>query len=257
MRKKERSAAQQLQQDKMRRRQRNKENDIPRTSTLSVRPLPARGRLPLKVVAKLKPDYERLYRNERRKRQRLVVKDEKHTVEIKRLKAELGTALISAAHNARLAVRAKEDSNALSSHLTSEVKKHSEQITLLRTTARALKARCDRHPAILKRAIQKTRLCPRIVKLTRRGAYTPEARALARIVVKAGCSQAQVGGLIKNVGKLLGITVRNPMSRRTVSRAILEGGIAAKIQLGYEMSRTESQFIYFAQCIKDDLRTHQ
>jgi hypothetical protein len=80
------------------------------------------------------------------------------------------------------------------------------------------------------------------VKLTRRGVFTPEACALAHITVKSGCSQAKVGGLIQSIGKLLSITIKNPMSHWTVSRAILKGGIAAKMQLGYEMMHTPSAY---------------
>ncbi|KAF8148860.1 hypothetical protein B0H34DRAFT_802746 [Crassisporium funariophilum] len=185
-------------------------------------------------------EFKRLYRNERRKNQQSTVKDAKRVTMIRELKASLANALISAANSIRLVAQVREDDGAWSSHLTLEVSEHREQNDLLRKRARALKAQCNRHPAILKRAIRKARLCPCIVKLTRRGAYTPEARALTQIIVKAGCSQGQVGGVIQRIGKVLGIMIKNPMSRRTVSRAILEGGIAAKMQLGYEMSRTKS-----------------
>ncbi|KAF8221424.1 hypothetical protein L208DRAFT_1371956 [Tricholoma matsutake] len=105
---------------------------------------------------------------------------------------------------------------------------------------RALKAQCTRAPRILKRAVHKASRRPNVIKLTKHGVFTPEARALARIIVRSGCSQAKVGGVIQSIGKLLGITIKTPMSHQTVGRAILEGGVAAKIQLGYEMSRTKS-----------------
>jgi hypothetical protein len=109
---------------------------------------------------------------------------------------------------------------------------------------RALKAQCARAPQILKRAVHKASRRPNVIKLTKHGVFTPEARALARIIVRSGCSQAKVGGVIQSIGKLLGITIKTPMSRRTVGRAILEGGVAAKIQLGYEMSRTKSKYLF-------------
>ncbi|KAF8238173.1 hypothetical protein L208DRAFT_1355507 [Tricholoma matsutake] len=104
----------------------------------------------------------------------------------------------------------------------------------------ALKAQCTHAPQILKCAVHKASHRPNVIKLTKHGVFTPEARALAWIIVHSGCSQAKVGGVIQSIGKLLGITIKTPMSRRTVGRAILEGGVAAKIQLGYEMSRTKS-----------------
>jgi len=45
--------------------------------------------------------------------------------------------------------------------------------------------------------------------------------------------------VIQAVCQSAGITVKGKMSRRTVSRSILEGGIAAKIQLGYEVTQAK------------------
>ncbi|KAI5895940.1 uncharacterized protein SCHCODRAFT_02492628 [Schizophyllum commune H4-8] len=52
------------------------------------------------------------------------------------------------------------------------------------------------------------------------------------------CAEHAVGGVIRELGRLVGIRRLNripSMSARTVARIIAEGGIAAKIQLGYEM----------------------
>lgn len=49
--------------------------------------------------------------------------------------------------------------------------------------------------------------------LMKSGAYTPEARAMARMLVKAGCSQGQVGAVIKYVGKQAGLEVQGKLSR--------------------------------------------
>ncbi|KAJ7448747.1 hypothetical protein FB451DRAFT_1053734 [Mycena latifolia] len=75
--------------------------------------------------------------------------------------------------------------------------------------------------------------------LKRNGAYTAESKALARIVEKAGCSQGKVGRVIQAVAKAAGIVVKGTMSRRTVQRALIEGGIAARIQLGHEMAQAD------------------
>jgi hypothetical protein len=67
---------------------------------------------------------------------------------------------------------------------------------------------------------------------------------LARLLVKAGCSRGYVGNVVNAVFKTAGITVRGnrTMSRRTVGRSILEGGIAAQVQLGYEIEKTKDKF---------------
>ncbi|THV05639.1 hypothetical protein K435DRAFT_647075 [Dendrothele bispora CBS 962.96] len=74
----------------------------------------------------------------------------------------------------------------------------------------------------------------------RGGIYSKDARKLAREMVAAGCSRQKVGTLIKNVGATFGIEIKSTMSRCTVSRAVLEGGVAAKMQIGYEMLQTNA-----------------
>ncbi|KAJ7221761.1 hypothetical protein GGX14DRAFT_388880 [Mycena pura] len=71
--------------------------------------------------------------------------------------------------------------------------------------------------------------------LKKGGAYTADARAMARELVNAGCSQEKVGSIIQYVGQKAGGSVKKKMSRRTVQRALMEGGIAARIQLAHEM----------------------
>jgi hypothetical protein len=41
---------------------------------------------------------------------------------------------------------------------------------------------------------------------------------------------------MQKVGDIFGVHINREMSRRTVSRAIGEGGIAAKMQVTYELS---------------------
>lgn len=75
--------------------------------------------------------------------------------------------------------------------------------------------------------------------LLEKGIYKPKVRELACTLVAAGCSQEYVGGLIQTICENAGLTITNKMSRRTVSRAILEGGVAAKVQLGHELTQTK------------------
>jgi hypothetical protein len=57
-------------------------------------------------------------------------------------------------------------------------------------------------------------------------------------LVKAGCPHDYVGEVIEHVFNTAGISVKGSMSGRTVTHCIIEGGIAAQIQLGYEMVHT-------------------
>ena len=74
------------------------------------------------------------------------------------------------------------------------------------------------------------------------GAYSNKARELAQSMTAAGCSREKVGKLIRLVGHTFGIEIKGIMSRRTVSRSILEAGVAAKIQMAYEIKNTEGEY---------------
>jgi hypothetical protein len=54
-------------------------------------------------------------------------------------------------------------------------------------------------------------------------------------MVDAGCARGKVGSLMQRVGDIFGVHIDRKMDRRTVSRAIGEGGVAAKMQVTYEL----------------------
>ncbi|KAJ7719849.1 hypothetical protein B0H16DRAFT_1739188 [Mycena metata] len=73
--------------------------------------------------------------------------------------------------------------------------------------------------------------------MVEKGAYTPVAKSIIRTVAKSGCSQGKVGAVLKAVAQAAGLSVKGKgPSRRTVQRALMEGGVAARIQLAYEMA---------------------
>ncbi|TFK82844.1 hypothetical protein K466DRAFT_499535, partial [Polyporus arcularius HHB13444] len=76
--------------------------------------------------------------------------------------------------------------------------------------------------------------------LKQKGIYTNHARALARVLIRCGCSQRKVGEVVQLVGKALGITVLGRMSAHTVRRVVLEGGIASDLQMGFELSEAKA-----------------
>ena len=110
--------------------------------------------------------------------------------------------------------------------------------------AAKFKKRCDRAAVVqanaLKRATDRLKKEKSIHNLLHKGVYTEKTRALIKLLVQAGCSQAYVGEVIHEVFRTAGISVRGNVSRRTVSRVILEGYVAAKIQLGFEMDKADS-----------------
>ena len=79
--------------------------------------------------------------------------------------------------------------------------------------------------------------------LMSKGVYTEDTRNLICVMARAGCAKEQIGQVISAVLKCAGITTIGSVSRRTVSRVVMEGLIASQIQLGYEMQEAESQFL--------------
>ena len=80
-----------------------------------------------------------------------------------------------------------------------------------------------------------------IHKLLKKGVYTEDTRNLIRFLVNAGCSKEYVGQVIAAVLKSAGITAIGTLSRRTVSRVLVEGWVASQIQTGFELLESEGK----------------
>ena len=78
-------------------------------------------------------------------------------------------------------------------------------------------------------------------QLVKKGVYTQQARALARYLVSTGTAEKKIGAAIKTVGMAFGVNIKRTMSARTVKRTVLEGGVAADIQLAYEIEKSDSK----------------
>lgn len=86
-----------------------------------------------------------------------------------------------------------------------------------------------------------------------KGTYTLESRAIMRTLVSAGCAQKAVGSVIQSVGGLMGVNICNSVSKRTVRRAIIEGGVASTIQIGHAIAISKCMYSF----MKDKLaQTH-
>jgi uncharacterized protein (DUF697 family) len=55
--------------------------------------------------------------------------------------------------------------------------------------------------------------------------------------------------LMERIGQIFGVHINRKMSRRTVSRAIAEGGIAAKMQATFELSLNKGSFTCFTRLV--------
>jgi len=87
-------------------------------------------------------------------------------------------------------------------------------------------------------------------KLTQKRTYTATARKMMRMLVQSGCAQSKVGRVLNGLAEEMGAKDQknegkvHVVSWHTVSRAVLEGYIAAKQQLGYEMSQAPGMYIF-------------
>jgi hypothetical protein len=197
-------------------------------------------------------------RVERRKLQRTVASKKKLEKHIKLLQSvELPNAKGDAARAIQLLEQTRSENGHLQLKLsqlmdrcanaaTQNEAKHSEFRSKLAASQKEkskLQKCYNRFPEIKSKAVKRARDDAnkenRTHSLLHKGTYSAESRHLARLLTKAGCSREYVGSVIQAVCQSAGITVKGKMSRRTVSRAILEGGIAAKIQLGYEVTQAK------------------
>jgi len=81
--------------------------------------------------------------------------------------------------------------------------------------------------------------------LKEKGVVTDNSRAMAHELVNhLGVPIKNVNNVIQAVAKPLGITVNGKISTQSVSQAVLEGGVAAKLQLVQEFQNTDS--VYFS-----------
>jgi hypothetical protein len=93
--------------------------------------------------------------------------------------------------------------------------------------------------ALKKRISEKRKTRPTLFRMMYQGRYTTQARALARLLVTSGTAEANVGSAIVQIGEALGVSVgEQRMSRRSVQRFMLERGVAADIQLAYEIIKS-------------------
>jgi len=66
-------------------------------------------------------------------------------------------------------------------------------------------------------------------------------------MVRTGTAEAKVGETLQEIGKSLGMTIKEKMSTRTVQRSTLELGMAADIQVAHEMAKADSEYLIILQ----------
>ncbi|KAJ7604097.1 hypothetical protein DFH06DRAFT_1349727 [Mycena polygramma] len=116
---------------------------------------------------------------------------------------------------------------------------------ILRGKNRAMAKRLDRAAGVMARTVARIEKKPGVSKVTRSGIYTSQTRRLARTMVQSGCARGKVGPLMSEIASVFGVKISRKMSRRTVSRAILEGGVAASMQMTYEIGLNTGNYLRY------------
>ncbi|KAJ7369172.1 hypothetical protein DFH08DRAFT_796965 [Mycena albidolilacea] len=101
---------------------------------------------------------------------------------------------------------------------------------------KSLQQRVKRAAGTLSRSIAQAKTGGLLSHVTEKGIYTIHARKLARIMVDSRCACGKVRTLMEHIGQIFGVHIDRKMSWCTVSRAITEGEIAAKMQAMFELS---------------------
>lgn len=117
-------------------------------------------------------------------------------------------------------------------------------VDTLRKEVKALKQRVRRSIRGLAWNVDQAKKKWSLCRLKEKGIYTAHARRLARIMADSGCARGKVGPLLERIGDIFGIRVIGSMDRRTVGRAIEEGGVAARMQAIFELSQSQGAYPY-------------
>jgi hypothetical protein len=114
-----------------------------------------------------------------------------------------------------------------------------------RLLASNLAMRCKRATAVKDKAVNRAREQVQqersVHSLLSKGVYSEDTRNLVRLLVQAGCVRGRVSEVIHAVFQVAGVTVRGNISRRTVSRIVLEGYFAAVLQIAFEMDQADCE----------------
>lgn len=72
---------------------------------------------------------------------------------------------------------------------------------------------------------------------------------MARYLASVGTAEKKIGETIKMIRDMIGVEVDQVMDSRTVERAIFKSGVAAELQLGYEMAKSNSKHLFVPRII--------
>jgi hypothetical protein len=77
----------------------------------------------------------------------------------------------------------------------------------------------------------------------KKGVIGDETRQIVRDLVQLGVPMENVSNTLETVARGLGVGIKGHISMHSVGRIVLEGGVAAKLQLVHEIENTQSAYL--------------
>ena len=204
-------------------------------------------------------DYERRFRNTRRQVLR-AHSSQTHTLgQLQMTRTESAVKLAEAAESNKTlteAISSVEESAESQQQLLVQTQKLLAKVeqhnAVLKKTVDKLRKRSERAPVAkalaVKKAVAQTSQAvshSQTYHIKEKGVITDDSRVIAReLVNRFGVPVAHVNDVIHTVAKPLGVKVSGNISKRTVSRTVLEGGVAAKLQLVQEFHNADSMSFF-------------
>ncbi|KAF8952975.1 hypothetical protein BDZ97DRAFT_1744367, partial [Flammula alnicola] len=184
-------------------------------------------------------DLKRQRHNERRRNARLAKAAEARKVDLKQARSEASRLRGALGIMGKELEDIQEEADASMSRLKEKIRQLEEARKDLTHRRVILWKRCRRlessKRALKRRRDEMRKNQPNKFKMKARGTFTPATRSLIRVMVASGTAEAKVGAALQEIGGVLGIEIPHNVSRRSAHRFVVEKGVAADIQLVYEI----------------------
>lgn len=171
-------------------------------------------------------DYKRRNHNEHRKQLR-------SEIQIKSLKSQGAETFKEAARTREILNLVTKERDVLAERNVALEERNST----LKRQKDTLKKSKDRAAGAKAAAVGKAK----VVRLKEKGIILEASRDTIRELIRLGVPVEHVDGVLRAVAGGLGITIQDSISARSVARIILEGGVAAKMQLAHLIINTDCE----------------
>ena len=238
----------------------SKKENIPPAGTVSAVSTPPSSHKALLADLKAEKTRSSLYQNRSyqltRRLNRLNASKQVTLHSLEGTKADFASKLAEAANTIKdlnrtvsVAEEESEELQTLLSHTQADLTGKETQLVTYKKRVHKLRMQTSRLSDSQSRAVQsavaKVSTERSTFKLKEKGVITAPVRALTRELVHLGIPVAKIGSTIHTTAKTFGIPIEGSLTTRSVSRIMLEGGIAAEMQIIDEIHKSKGVFLLF------------